>query len=264
MPLAPFAEELRQNLGSGGNFHEIYAACEGLIAAQDASGPRGLRLMAHSGLFFEFIPMSVFDEHRGEHLGDKAVPLAGVKPGVDYALLLTTPAGLCRYVLGDVVRFVCTEPPRLTYVGRTRHQLNAFGEHVTEKVITETLTAVCARHNWSTVNFHVAPLAISSTTGRTTGHHEWWIELKPGTHETPTGPLLEGELDAELQRLHEGYRLKRKNSDMRPPVVRLVMPGLFAQWLTANGKWGGQHKMPRCRSDRAIADVFASLAQFNK
>ncbi|HNW41550.1 MAG TPA: GH3 auxin-responsive promoter family protein, partial [Opitutaceae bacterium] len=264
MPVAPFAEELRQNLGSGVNFHEIYAACEGLIAAQDASGPRGLRLMAHSGLFFEFIPMSVFDEHRVEHLGDKAVPLAGVKPGVDYALLLTTPAGLCRYVLGDVVRFVTTEPPRLTYVGRTRHQLNAFGEHVTEKDITESLTAVCARHNWSTVNFHVAPLAISSTTGRTTGHHEWWIELKPGTHETPTGPLLEGELDAELQRLHEGYRLKRKNSDMRPPVVRLVMPGLFAQWLTANGKWGGQHKMPRCRSDRAIADVFASLAQFNK
>jgi len=51
---------------------------------------------------------------------------------------------------------------------------------------------------------------------------------------------------------------------MKPPVVRLVMPGLFAQWLTANGKWGGQHKMPRCRSDRAIADVFASLAQFHK
>ncbi|HOY55745.1 MAG TPA: GH3 auxin-responsive promoter family protein, partial [Opitutaceae bacterium] len=66
MPVAPFAEELRQNLGSGVNFHEIYAACEGLIAAQDASGPRGLRLMAHSGLFFEFIPMSVFDEHRVE------------------------------------------------------------------------------------------------------------------------------------------------------------------------------------------------------
>ena len=79
-------------------------------------------------------------------------------------------------------------------------------------------------------------------------------EYKIKVQKTPPCERMEG----------EGYRLKRKNSDMRPPVVRLVMPGLFAQWLTANGKWGGQHKMPRCRSDRAIADVFASLAQFNK
>jgi len=55
------------------------------------------------------MPMAVFDEHNLAHLGEKVVPLEGVAPGVDYALLLTTPAGLFRYVLGDVVRFVSTE-----------------------------------------------------------------------------------------------------------------------------------------------------------
>jgi hypothetical protein len=31
--------------------------------------------------------------------------------------------------------------------------------------------------------------------------------------------------------------------------------------MRAQGKWGGQSKMPRCRSDREIADELAKLAQ---
>ena len=55
------------------------------------------------------------------------MPLEGVHVGEDYVLLLTTPGGLCRYAIGDVVRFVSTSPPRLVYAGRTRLQLSAFG-----------------------------------------------------------------------------------------------------------------------------------------
>jgi len=195
MPLGPFADELRQVLGPAVKFHEIYTAAEGFIAAQDTESSRGLRLMADTGLFFEFLPMRDYDEARLAGLGAKAVPLEGVKPGVDYALLVTTPAGLCRYALGDVVRFLTTKPPRLIYVGRTRLQLRAFGENVSEKEITDVLTGVCARHGWQIVNFHAAPIFASSLTGQTRGRHEWWVELKPGTIETPTGPVLAAELD---------------------------------------------------------------------
>ena len=81
----------------------------------------------------------MFDEASLANLGAKAVPLEGVQTGVDYALLLTTPAGLCRYVIGDVVRFLSTDVPRLIYVGRTSLQLSAFGEHVIEKELTDAL-----------------------------------------------------------------------------------------------------------------------------
>ena len=262
VPIAPYFDELRAALGPTVNFHEIYPAAEGFIAAQDAHAAAGLRLMTNAGLFFEFLPMAQFDETRLGQLAEKVVPLAGVKPGVDYALLLTTPAGLARYVIGDVVRFISTEPPRLIYVGRTKLQLGAFGEHVIEKEVTDALHAVCSRHRWTTVNFHVAPLFASSLTGQNRGRHEWWIELKAGTVVTPIGPQMAAELDLELQRRNGDYAAKRKGGGLEPPFVRLVMPGVFQHWLTYHGKWGGEHKMPRCRSDRTIADELAQITQF--
>ena len=262
-PIGPYHAELRSALGPGVTFHEIYSAAEGWFAAQDGEPAAGLRVMADAGLFFEFVPMTEFDEARLDQIGKRAVPLSGVKKGADYALIVTTPAGLARYVTGDVVRFVSTEPPRLTYIGRTKLQLNAFGERVSEKDLTDALLAVCQRQNWTIANFHVAPLlAGANLTGAQRGRHEWWIELKPGTVTTPTGAQMAPELDAQLQRISDDYAAKRKAGALEPPTVRLVMPGVFEHWLRYQEKWDGQHKMPRCRSDRTIADELAQVTHF--
>ncbi len=262
IPLAPFAEELKTLVGSSVSFHEIYLAAEGFIAAQDADAASGLRLLVDTGLFFEFLPMTVFDSGNLDHLGGRAVPLDEVRVGIDYALMLTTPAGLCRYLTGDVIRFVSTGVPRVAYVGRTSLRLDAFGEHVDEKTVTESLAAVCQRHGWTVVSFHLAPVFASTLTGQTRGRHEWWIELKAPTIETPTANILSPELDGELARRHGGYLLKRDEGTLDEPVVRLVMPGVFAQWMKKHDRWGGQHKMPRCRSDRVVADQLAELSRF--
>jgi hypothetical protein len=262
VPITPFANELRSSLGAKINFHEVYPACEGFIAAQDADATAGLRLMTDAGLYFEFMPMTAFDERSLAELGTRPVPIEGVETGVDYALLLTTPAGLFRYVVGDVVRFVSTDIPRLVYVGRTSLQLDAFGEKVVEKEITDTLSFVCQHHGWSIANFHVSPVFAGSLTGQMRGSHEWWIELKAPTIETPTANVIGPELDLELMRRNRDYASKRKNHAMDPPAVRLVMPGVFEQWMKKNGRWGGQYKMPRCRSDRQVANQLAELSRF--
>ena len=261
-PLAPFADELRAALGPDVCLHEVYPASEGFIAAQDADADSGLRLMAAGGLYFEFLPMASFDEGNLANLAGKIVPLEGVRAGVYYALLLTTPAGLCRYVIGDVVRFLSTDVPRLIYVGRTALQLNAFGEHVSEKELTDSLLVVCRRHGWTIVNFHVATVFAGTLTGQMHGGHEWWVELKVPTIETPTANVISPELDAELMRRNEDYAAKRKGRGLELPAVRLVMPGVFEQWMKRNGRWGGQHKMPRCRPDRLVADQLAELSRF--
>jgi GH3 auxin-responsive promoter len=264
VPVAPFQDELRAGLGPTVNFHEVYPSSEAFIAAQDSDAAAGLRLMANAGIFFEFIPMAEFEESRIPILGQKTVPLSGVEAGVDYALVITTPAGLARYVIGDVVRFVTTEPPRLVCVGRTRLQLNAFGEHVMEREITEALLTVCRRNGWTIVNFHVAPIFAGFNTGKSRGRHEWWVELKPGTLTTPTGPIMAVELDKELKRLNADYQAKRNAGALDAPFVRLVMPGVFEHWMRFHGKWGGHHKTPRCRSDRIIADELGQSLQFAK
>lgn len=264
VPLGPFGAELRAALGPAPKFHEVYAASEGFIASQDTDAPAaGLRLMADLGVFFEFLPMAEFDRAHLDQLGRKAVPLPDVKPNTDYALVLTTPGGLARYVVEDVVRFVSTEPARLIYVGRTTLRLNSFGEQVMEKELTDALVAVCTRQKWSLVNFHVAPLPPGMTTaGQVRGRHEWWIELKPGTISTPIGPQIAAELEIELTRANPTYAARRRGGVLDGPVVRLVMPGVFEHWLRYQGRWGGQHKLPRCRSDRLIADELAQITNF--
>jgi hypothetical protein len=263
MPIAPYLDDLRTALGPTVNFHEVYPSSEAFIAAQDADSASGLRLMADAGVFFEFLPMSEFDEGRLISVSSRTVPISGVRTGVNYALVITTPSGLARYLVGDVVRFLSTEPPRLVYVGKTKLQLNAFGEHVLEKEITDSLVAVCRRNGWTVMNFHVAPKHGASTnTNRVRGRHEWWIELKPGTLTTPTGPFMAAELDVELRKLNSDYASRREAGTLEDPFVRLVMPGVFEHWMRYSGKWGGQHKMPRCRSDRVIADELGGSLQF--
>jgi hypothetical protein len=254
VPIAPFAADLRAALGRSVRFHEVYPASEAFVAAQDAEPEAGLRLMTGAGVFYEFLPMSDCGDAGLAGLGPRAVPLAEVRAGVNYALLLTTPAGLARYVLGDIVRFVSADPPRLVYVGRIKLQLSAFGEHVIEKELTDALLSACGRLGWTIANFHVAPVFPK---GRELGRHEWWIELSRGV---PAGEDAADALDAELQRLNEDYEAKRRGGGLAGPVVRIVEPGLFERWLRTKGKWGGQNKMPRCRSDRQVADELAVLS----
>ncbi|MBI5771754.1 MAG: GH3 auxin-responsive promoter family protein [Verrucomicrobia bacterium] len=262
LPVGPYYEELRAVLGPTVNFHEVYAATEGYLAVQDAHHRDGLRVLANGGLFFEFIPVDDYDESQIEKLGSRAVPLAEVKTGTDYAVLVTSPAGLARYALGDVVRFVSTTPPRLLVVGRTTGTLDLFGEKTTELQLSAAIAAVCLKQGWRLVNFHVAPQHQGNLTGQLHGRHEWWLELKPGTITTPIGPQIAASLDVELQQLNPLYAAKRKGGLLELPVVRLVMPGVFAHWQRYHGKWGGQHKLPRCYNHRAIADELARITNF--
>ncbi len=259
VPWTPYADELRTLFGPRVQFHEIYAAAEAIIAAQAGAPGQGLRVLADHGVYFEFLPMSDFDAGAVAGKGDKTVPLADVATGVDYAIVLTTPGGLARHVLGDVVRFVARQPARLIYVGHTRLRLNGAGENLPESELTDALARLCRRRGWRTVHFHVAPWQESPSAPP---RHEWWIELRAGTVETPMGGFMAPELDDDLQRVNPCYSHVRQSGRLAAPIVRLVMPGVFEQWLRATGRWDGHLKFARCRPDRQIADALAALTQF--
>jgi hypothetical protein len=262
VPVAAFQRGLREVLGPDVRFHEVYPACEAFVAAQDGPTAAGLRVLTHTGVFYELLPVAAYDESRLDQIGAKAIPLTKGTVGQNYVLLITTPGGLARYVLGDVVRLTSVEPPRLTYVGRTSLQLNAFNERVTEREIGEALLTVCSRQEWSLVNFHVAPRFTPTLPGQVRGNHEWWIELRPVTRLTPIGPQVGAGVDVELQRLNPDYATRRKDGIIGAPTVRLVMPGVFEHWLRYRGQWGAQNKTPHCRSDRLVADELKKITNF--
>jgi hypothetical protein len=259
VPVGPFSHELSSAFGRGVTKHEVYPASEGFIAVQDHHDESGLRLLTDRGIFFEFIPLATYDENDAARNAAQAVPLEAVQAGVDYVLLLTTPAGLVRYVIGDLVRFLSVSPPRLIYVGRIKLQLSAFGEHVIEKELTDALTAACDAMNLSVADFHVAP-CFPLLGEQNTGRHEWWIELRQGCRlSAPDNATLATTLDHLLCNLNDDYAGKRQGGGLRQPVIRIVTNGTFEKWLRQKGKWGGQNKTPRCRSDRKVACELAEL-----
>ena len=263
-PLGLYQEALRRSLGPTVGFHELYAAAEGVFAAQDNGSPAGLRLFTDAGVFFEFLPLRNYQEDTLAHAGADCLPLDKVQPGTDYVLLVTTPAGLCRYVPGDIVRFLSVDPPRVQFAGCTKLQLDSAGVSVTARELVDTLLVVCTRNGWHAVNFHVAPYRRRIAAGQTVNCHEWWLELHTHTMKTPTANVLGPELDAELASRNRGYAARRASRDLDFPSVRLVMPGVFDQWAKEQPQTGGTSKMPRCRSDRLIADPLATITRFHE
>ncbi len=264
IPISPYLQELSTKTGKTIHFHETYPTTEGFIAAQDSQRTDGLRLMCDTGIFYEFLPVTRMDRTNLASCAPYAIPLSEVTTDVDYALILTTPAGLCRYFLGDIIRFLSTKPPRFIHIDRADGMANAFQEGLTTKDITGAITTICNIRNWTLAEFHLAPVFKNENSLRIAGRHEWWVELKPPSKITPISEEIERTLDTDLRKINPVYNTKRTQNRLDSPLVRLVMPGVFKTWMKRHNKWGGQNKMPRTSADRQIADELMEIAGFFK
>ncbi|MGG5487902.1 GH3 auxin-responsive promoter family protein, partial [Gaetbulibacter sp. PBL-D1] len=106
-------------------YYEIYNASEGFFAIQDQNNSSELLLMLDYGIFYEFIPMDTYGTPK-----EKIIPLSEVEKDKNYAVIITTNAGLWRYKIGDTVKFTSINPYRVKVSGRTKHHINVFGEEL--------------------------------------------------------------------------------------------------------------------------------------
>ena len=168
---APYRDRFAALLeGSRAETREVYPASEGFFAIADRGDGEGLRLLLDTGIFYEFIPVDQLGSARPDcrWVGD-------AEPGVNYALAVTTCAGLWRYLVGDTVTVVERDPPRVLVTGRTSYMLSAFGEHVIGAEV-ERAVAEAARAIGATVSdFAVGSLFPEETGAR--GGHLYIVEL---------------------------------------------------------------------------------------
>lgn len=230
-------------------YYEIYNASEGFFAIQDRNGSKELLLMLDYGIFYEFIPMSTYN---GEN--SIAIPLSEVKKDIDYAIIITTNAGLWRYLIGDTVRFTSLEPYRIKITGRTKHYINVFGEELNIENVEDALKLACEKSNATISDYTVGPIFMQ---GKEKGGHEWMIEFskKP----TSLGYFTEV-LDNALKSINSDYEAKRYlNMTLMAPKVHQAKEGLFYSWLKKKNKLGGQHKVPRLSNSREFIEELLKL-----
>ncbi|MBM71169.1 MAG: hypothetical protein CL847_00095 [Crocinitomicaceae bacterium] len=239
----PYAERFKQLLGFDIDRVELYPASEGFLAYQDKPGVEGMRLNIADGIFFEFIPADKF--------GEKDAPcltLDQVEMGMNYAIIITTKAGLYRYAIGDTVKFVCDEPYRVIVTGRTAHYISAFGEHVIGEEVESSIAEVCEKHEVVIRDFHLAP-EVAPKKGLP--YHEWFIEFE-------TNPKSMKDFSADLchalQARNSYYADLILGKVIHPAVVTQVKKNGFNKAMAASGKLGGQNKIPRLSNDRTFAD----------
>ena len=222
------------------NYYEIYNASEGFFAIQD----RNNSLMLDYGIFYEFIPMDTYNTPE-----QKIVPLWGVEKHKNYAIVITTNAGLWRYKIGDTVRFTSTSPYRIKVTGRTKHHINVFGEELIIENAEEALRSICMKTGAEIKDYTAAPIFMS---GKEKGGHEWIIEFRKPPEEIDYFTEF---LDNALKSLNSDYEAKRYNNiTLKMPKVHIARENLFYDWLKSKDKLGGQHKIPRLSNKRDYVD----------
>lgn len=235
------------------NYVETYNASEGFFGIQDQVGSRDLLLMLDYGIYYEFVPIEELDK---EH--PTSYSLEEVELGKNYAMVISTNAGLWRYLIGDTVRFTSLSPFRIKISGRTKHFINAFGEEVIVENAEAAIKTACEATGAVIGNFTAAPRYFSEGSK---GCHEWIIEFEklPGDREA-----FIAELDRALKEVNSDYDAKRyKDLALEMPKAHFVPKGTFYDWMKKRGKLGGQNKVPRLSNDRKYVDDILEMVKNN-
>jgi hypothetical protein len=251
----PYRELFQQIIPSAHmRYLEIYNASEGYFALQDQPDSADLLLLLDHGIYYEFLPAAEFGSAT-----PRAVPLEAVEVGPSYALVISTSAGLWRYLVGDTVRFTSLRPYRVRITGRTKHFLNAFGEEVVIENAEAAITAAAQATGVQVRDFTAAPIYFEAgATSR--GGHEWAVECA-GPPLTDLGRFAEV-LDHTLRQLNSDYEAKRhRDLALGPPRVHLVPTGTFEAWLRRQGPLGGQRKVPRLSNERKVLEAVLEVAE---
>lgn len=240
----PYRTRLLDSIGGEVALIETFPASEGFFAFQDKINGEGLLLNTNAGIFYEFIPAGEIHDPAPTRLS-----LKDVKVGENYALVVSTNAGLWGYSIGDTVRFLSTDPYRLVVTGRVKHFISAFGEHVIGEEVEYAMKHAAQDHNVQVTEFTVAP-AIQVSEGLP--YHEWFVEF-----ETPPASLdaFATSVNNYLRTKNIYYEDLMSGSILQPLIVRAMKKNAFIEYMKSIGKLGGQNKVPRLGNDRKIADA---------
>jgi hypothetical protein len=231
---------------------EIYNASEGFFGIQDKSDSEEMLLMLDYGIYYEFVPV---DQLENEH--PKAVGLGEVELDTNYAMIISTNAGLWRYNIGDTIKFTSISPFRIKITGRTKHFINAFGEEVIIENAESAINKACEETHAVIDNFTAAPVFLEK--GKK-GGHEWIIEFKVKPKNLQQFSKI---LDESLREINSDYDAKRQHDlALLAPKINMVPPGTFYDWMKKRGKLGGQNKVPRLFNTREyVDDILQMLSQ---
>lgn len=245
-----YRPELSGYLGHIPWYNGFYGASEGSIAANvSVKNPNDYALLTGMN-FFEFVPEDHIQEERPQ-----TVAAHQVVPGKKYEVVVTNPAGLYRYRVGDVVEIkgFYKQTPILAFSYRTGSLLNVAAEKTSEKQTTDAIrqfSLYMAQQGQRVVDFTARP-DIQTIPPR----YVFYVEL---SHPEALSPRAAQQaatvLNHELGKANPDLREMQQDNYVGLPVVKFVAPGTFDQMAAFIRNSGtvlnaNQVKIPRVLKD---------------
>ena len=246
----PYREQYKEVIRSPKmHYVETYNASEGYFGTQNDPNDPSLLLMIDYGVFYEFIPL----EDVGKD-NPRVYSLEEIEIGKNYAMVISTSAGLWRYMIGDTVKFTNNRPYKFIITGRTKHFINAFGEELIVDNAEKGLAKACAATGARITDYSAAPVFMDE---HAKCRHQWLIEFAQMPDDLAKFARI---LDDTLKEVNSDYEAKRQNDlALQPLEIIVARQGLFHDWLDQKGKLGGQHKIPRLSNTREYIEEMLKL-----
>ncbi|WP_318311051.1 GH3 auxin-responsive promoter family protein [Flagellimonas crocea] len=240
----PYRAKFENLIGRKVDSIELFPASEGFFAYQNSQREKGMLLLLDSGIFYEFVKADEFFDEKPDRL-----TIADVELGVDYAMVISTNAGLWGYNLGDTVRFISKDPFKIIVSGRIKHFISAFGEHVIAKEVEEALRLAVEQTDALVNEFTVAPQT-NPEDGKLP-YHEWFIEFE---REPSDLREFSGIIEESMKKQNSYYFDLIEGNILQPLKISHIKPNGFQDYMKSVGKLGGQNKVQRLANDRKVAD----------
>lgn len=245
----PYRKRLRESMGRCIPSIETFPASEGFFAYQNEQQDKSLLLLLDTGIFYEFIPV---DEYFNEN--PTRLTIGEVQIGVNYALIISSNAGLWAYSIGDTIRFTSIKPYKILVSGRIKHFISAFGEHVIGEEVEQAMDRTMAKYQSAElIEFTVAPY-VSQDQGQS--YHEWLVEFSRPPHDLGD---FEKDLNMQMQQINTYYNDLITGNVLQNLKISVLPMGTFRSYMKSQGKLGGQNKVPRLSNDRQLADGLLAI-----
>jgi len=240
----PYISRLNKLTKSNVILMNTYLASEGYFAYQENPRSNGMKLLLSNGIFYEFIPFnSMYFDENGELLNKhNAYTINEVQKDVDYALVISTNAGLWRYLIGDLVRFENITKREIRITGRIKQFLSLCGEHLSLDNIYQALLSLSDSFQISISEFTIYADIENQC-------HHWYI----GIDEEVNQIELLRNLDKNLSNSNDDYAYVRKYN-LNTPIISIIKTSKFHEFLASQGKKGSQNKMARVLNEQQKAD----------
>ena len=243
--IEPYLDRFEKICGKKVHLLNTYLASEGYMAFQNNPESKGMQLLTKSGIFFEFIPFNAdnFDASGSVLPHAKAYTLDEVKEGVDYALVISTNAGLWRYIIGDLVQFTDASNYEIIISGRIKQYLILTGEHLSLDNINNAIRLTAAKTGVSIPEFCICVDEVNQK-------HYWYF----GVADVAASQDIMNSIDQELCALNDDYASCRKYNTLRDPEAHFLPISKFYEFMETRGKFGSQQKFPRVMTQHQAND----------